>query len=44
MLFDPPIKVTRKTGSEHLHNNGKETPDQLIDFWQWSASDLLKNT
>lgn len=39
----PSIKVTRKTGSEHLHTDGKEIPVQLIDFWRWSASDLLSN-
>jgi hypothetical protein len=39
-----PIKVTRKTGSERLHNDGKEIPVQLVDFWRWSASDLLRNT
>jgi len=39
----PPIKVTRKTGSERLHNNGKEISVQLVDFWRWSASDLLSN-
>jgi hypothetical protein len=39
----PPIKVARKTGSERLHNNGKEIPVQIVDFWRWSASDLLSN-
>ncbi len=39
----PPIKVTRKTGSERLHNNGKKASVQLVDFWRWSASDLLSN-
>lgn len=39
----PPIKVTRKTGSERLHNDGKEISVQLVDFWRWSASDLLSN-
>ena len=39
----PSIKVTRKTGSERLHNNGKEISIQLVDFWRWSASDLLSN-
>jgi hypothetical protein len=39
----PPIKVTRKTGSERLNNNGKEISVQLVDFWRWSASDLLSN-
>jgi hypothetical protein len=39
----PPIKVTRKTGSEQLHNDSKEISVQLVDFWRWSASDLLSN-
>ena len=39
----PPIKVTRKNGSERLHNNGKEISVQLVEFWRWSASDLLSN-
>jgi len=39
----PPIEVTRKTGSERLHNDGKETSVQLVDFWRWFASDLLSN-
>jgi len=39
----PRIKVTRKTGSERLHNDGHETSVQLVDFWRWSSSDLLSN-
>ena len=39
----PRIKITRKTGSERLHNNAKEISVQLVDFWKWSASDLLSN-
>lgn len=39
----PPIKVIRKIGSERLHKNSKETSVQLVDFWKWSASDLLSN-
>ena len=39
----PRIKVTRKTGSERLHNNSKEISVQLVEFWRWSASDLLSN-
>ena len=39
----PPITVTRKKGSERLHNDGKEISVQLVDFWRWSASDLLSN-
>ncbi|MBW2644002.1 MAG: hypothetical protein JRC89_11710 [Deltaproteobacteria bacterium] len=26
-----------------MGNGGKEIPVQLIDFWRWSASDLLSN-
>ena len=39
----PLIKVNRKNGSERLHNDGKETSFQLVDFWRWSSSDLLSN-
>ncbi len=40
----PAIKVSRKNGSESLHNNEKTTPFNLLSFWQWSSSDLVGNT
>lgn len=39
----PPIAVSRKTGSEQFHTNGKTLPFDLLSFWQWSASDLASN-
>ncbi len=39
----PEIKVTRKTGGEKFHSNGKPLGYDLLSFWQWSASDLTGN-
>ena len=39
-----PIKKTRKTGSEKFHLNNIEKSFSLLDFWQWSTSDLMNNT
>jgi hypothetical protein len=39
----PKITVSRKSGQEPLHENGKSVGVCLIDFWQWSVSDLLNN-
>lgn len=38
------IQIHRKTGSEKFYKNGKELDISLLDFWQWSASDILNNT
>ena len=40
----PLIKTTRKTGDERFLLNGKSLDLTLLDFWQWSTSDLLGNT
>lgn len=32
-----------KTGSEKFTSKGRELPANLLDFWQWSSSDLLSN-
>ena len=37
------ITVARKTGAERLHNGPGITNFSVLDFWQWSASDLLSN-
>jgi hypothetical protein len=37
------IKITRKTGSEKFHYERKELETELIEFWQWSTSDLVSN-
>ena len=39
-----PIKKTRKTGSEKFHYNSNEKNFSVLDFWQWSTSDLVNNT
>ncbi len=36
-------EVQRKTGQEKFHHSGNEIDLRLIDFWQWSVSDLLSN-
>ena len=38
------IKTTRKSGNERFLLNGKSLGFTLLDFWQWSASDLVSNT
>lgn len=38
------IMITRKSGKEHFHNGEAQTDFDLLDFWQWSASDLVDNT
>lgn len=40
----PALIVTRKTGDEPLHDAGRPLGPALIDFWRWSASDLINNT
>ena len=39
----PALLVTRKTGAEALHINGRALPVTLLSFWQWSVSDLVSN-
>lgn len=36
--------LARCKGSECLMIQGKQTPHTVLDFWQWSSSDLLGNT
>lgn len=36
--------VEKKSGSENFINGPTAQAAKLIDFWQWSASDLLSNT
>ena len=40
----PPIVLARRTGDEPLHKDGELLPFNLLDFWQWSASDPVSNT
>ena len=39
----PAIKPTKKTGDESLHCDSLPLPHTLLDFWRWSASDLVSN-
>jgi len=39
----PPIKKIRKTGQESIHDNQNPLVPRLIDFWQWTSSDLVSN-
>jgi hypothetical protein len=43
-----PVDLSRlyprlKTGSEPLHADGEALPFMLLNFWQWSCSDLVSN-
>lgn len=35
--------VSRKTGEEYFHTDATDLHFTLLDFWQWSASDLVSN-
>lgn len=39
------LKPTRKSGDEHfyLYNQTQPLDFKLINFWQWSVSDLVSN-
>lgn len=37
------IKVTPKTGNEHLTYNERSIGYSLLEFWQWGISDILSN-
>jgi len=37
------ISINQKTGDERLTFNNLETGLKLIDFWQWSVSDIISN-
>lgn len=39
----PPIKLTRKTGSEQFIADGQSTGVDLLSFWRWAFSDVLNN-
>lgn len=40
----PELNVDRKIGTEVFHCEGVPLKDNLLSFWQWSASDLVGNT
>ncbi len=33
----------RRRGDERFRSRGRELPFELVDFWRWSASDLVSN-
>lgn len=37
------IKTAKKSGNEYFHVNGRNTPHNLLSFWQWSSSEILGN-
>jgi hypothetical protein len=39
-----PLHVHRKSGAETFRSANEERHFTLLDFWQWSGSDLLDNT
>ena len=43
MMLDP-VDASRKSGDEPFHRNGEPHEFEILDFWQWSASNLLNNT
>lgn len=38
-----PQLATRKYGHEQLHEEGNPIGQTVLDFWRWSASDLVNN-
>lgn len=38
------LNVKRKLGSEFFHNNTNNLDFGLLEFWQWSSSNLVNNT
>lgn len=39
----PPLPVSRKQGSETVHDAGQQYDATTLDFWRWSVSDLVSN-
>lgn len=40
----PALDIERKSGEERFRGNGSDLDFDLLDFWQWSMSDLVNNT
>jgi hypothetical protein len=38
------VLPTRKTGAEFLHESGQSIGPTFLEFWRWSASDLVSNS
>lgn len=39
----PALEIERKSGEERFREDGSELDFNLLDFWQWSMSDLVNN-
>jgi hypothetical protein len=39
----PRLNVERKTGKEHFRTGNTDLDFTVLDFWQWTASDLVSN-
>lgn len=37
------LSVRRRSGEETFHENGEPLDFRLLDFWQWSVSDIVSN-
>ena len=37
------LTPARRTGEDAIHRSGEPLPLKVLDFWQWSVSDLLSN-
>ncbi|MEZ5924923.1 MAG: hypothetical protein R3D57_11140 [Hyphomicrobiaceae bacterium] len=44
MTSDGRIQTARRTGAEDFRLNGVPFAAKQLDFWQWSASDMVANT
>ena len=42
-LAFPALETSRKSGDEHFSLRGEPLDLQLLEFWQWSSSDLVSN-
>ena len=38
------LTLVRRSGNERFHSGEKSLPFNVLDFWCWSASDLVSNT
>lgn len=39
----PALEIERKSGEERFREDGSKLDFNLLDFWQWSMSDLVNN-
>jgi len=38
------VNIKQKNGNEHFKNEGEKLDFNLLEFWQWSNSDLISNS